>query len=77
MNSEKIEIQKYKKNSQEYKECEESSHSSYPCEFFSIFGFGFFWKSFQHLLSVTNLLKQHPSHMMSQKILNLSRTIYA
>ena len=52
-----------------YEECEDSSHSSYSCEFFSIFGFGFFRKSFHHFLSVTNLFKQHPSHMRSQKIL--------
>ena len=52
-----------------YEECEDSSHSSYPCEFFSVFGFRFFRISFDHLLSVTDLFKQHPSHMMPQKIL--------
>ena len=46
-----------------------TSHSSYPCEFFSIFGFGFLRKSFHHLLCVTNIFKQYTSHMMSQKIL--------
>ena len=40
----------------------------YPYEIFSIFGFGYFRISFDHLPSVTNLFKQHPSHMMSQKI---------
>ena len=29
----------------------------------------FFRKSFHHLQSVRNLFKQHPSHMMSQKVL--------
>ena len=51
-----------------YEECEESSHFSYPCEFFSIFRLRFFQISFDHLLSVTDLFKQHPSHMMPQKI---------
>ena len=32
-----------------YEECEDSSHSSYSCEFFSIFGFGFSRISFDHL----------------------------
>ena len=52
-----------------YEECEDSSHSSYPCDFFSIFRFRFFRISFDHLLSVTDLFKQHPNHMMPQKIL--------
>ena len=57
-----------------YEECEESSHSSYPFEFFSIFGFGFFRKSFDHLLSVMNLFKQYPNHMKFQKILKYQRS---
>ena len=57
------------KNSQGYKECEDSSHCSYPLKFFSILWFWFFRISFDHLLCVTNLFKQHPSHMMPQKIL--------
>ena len=48
---------------------EDSSHSSYPCEFFSIFGFRFFRISFDHLLSATDLFKKHQSHMMPQKFL--------
>ena len=52
-----------------YEQCEDSSHSSYPWEFFSIFSFRFFRISFDHLLSVTDLFKQHTSHMMPQKIL--------
>ena len=52
-----------------YEECEDSSHSSYPCEFFSLFRFRFFQISFDHILSVTDLFKQHPSHIMPQKIL--------
>ena len=65
----KNQISKILKNYQGYEECEDSSHSSYPCEFFSILGFRFFRISFDHLLSVTDLVKQHPSHMMPQKIL--------
>ena len=42
-------------------------HTSYPCEFFSIFGFGIFQKSFDHLLSVMNLFKLYPSNMKSKK----------
>ena len=58
-----------------YEECEDSSHSSYPYWFFSIFGFGlgFFRKSFHHLLSVMNLFKKYPSHMNSQKNLKVSK----
>ena len=52
-----------------YEECKDSSHSSYPCEFFSTFGFGLFRKTFHHLLCVMNLFKQYASHMMSQKVL--------
>ena len=55
-----------------YEQCVDSSHSWYPCEFFSIFGFGFFQKSFHHLPSVTNLFKQQPNHMRSQLILKTS-----
>ena len=55
------------KNSQGYEECEDSSHSSYLCEFFSIFGFRFFRISFEHLLSVTDLFKQHPSHRSEER----------
>ena len=34
--------------------------------FLKKFRFGFFGMSVDHVLSVTNLLKQHPSHMKSQ-----------
>ena len=40
--------------------------------FFSILGFWFFRKSFDHLLSVMNLFKQYPSHMKSPKVLKSS-----
>ena len=37
--------------------------------FLKNFRFWFFRMSFDHVLTVTNLLKQHPSHMMPQKVL--------
>ena len=48
-----------------YEECEDSSHSLYPCYFFRIFLFWFFQASIEHLLSVINLSNQYPSHMRS------------
>ena len=41
--------------------------------FFSIFGLGFFQKSFEHLLRVMKLFKKYPTHMKSQKILKISK----
>ena len=58
-----------------YEQCVDSSHSWYPCEFFSIFGFGLFQKSFHHLPSVMNLFKQHPNHMISQKNFKKSKEV--
>ena len=58
-----------------YEKCEDSSHSLYTGEFFRIFGFGFFRKSFDRLRSVTNLFKKHPNHMMSQKNFKNSKEV--
>ena len=57
---------------QGYEECEDSSHFVYPCEFFSIFGFGFFWILFDNLLSVMNLLNQQPTHVKFLKFFGTS-----
>ena len=40
---------------------------------FSIFGFGFFRRSFDHLLSVMNIFKQYKIHMKSPKFLKISK----
>ena len=59
----KIEIEK------DYKIHKGTKNVRNPWDFFSIFWFRFFRISFDHLLSVTNLFKQHSSHMMPTKIL--------
>ena len=57
-----------------YEECEDSSHSMYPCSIFSIFRFSFFWASIEYPLSVMPPFKKHPSHVRSETIFKTLRS---